>query len=197
MRRLVFVQEQQLIERLRSIKRYFLLSQGDFFLHFMDIAGVCTQRITSVSRLENELVLLWTVYVVEAARLCACVSTQDELDLPVQEVSLPKLGSLLELALRTLHTLLFSRACSCCLFARVHAPDMSTCKLFVSLGARDVRRMGILERMAFSLSLIRQARPTLPRTCSRTTSAASSNPTLCYRRYACEMCASSNQHVWT
>jgi gamma-tubulin complex component 2 len=30
--------EKQLMARLRSIKRYFLLDQGDFFVHFMDIA---------------------------------------------------------------------------------------------------------------------------------------------------------------
>jgi gamma-tubulin complex component 2 len=35
----LLLKDQLLVERLRSIKRYFLLSQGDFFLHFMDIAG--------------------------------------------------------------------------------------------------------------------------------------------------------------
>ncbi|GAB5365546.1 hypothetical protein AAMO2058_001067600 [Amorphochlora amoebiformis] len=34
----LLLKKQKLVERLRSIKRYFLLDQGDFFVHFMDIA---------------------------------------------------------------------------------------------------------------------------------------------------------------
>eukprot|EP01117_Protostelium_nocturnum_P017756 TRINITY_DN7283_c0_g1_i1.p1 TRINITY_DN7283_c0_g1~~TRINITY_DN7283_c0_g1_i1.p1 ORF type:complete len:773 (-),score=225.32 TRINITY_DN7283_c0_g1_i1:228-2546(-) len=35
----LLMMESNLISRLRSIKHYFLLDQGDFFLHFMDISG--------------------------------------------------------------------------------------------------------------------------------------------------------------
>ena len=32
------MKEHRLPERLRSLKHYFLLDQGDFFLHFLDVA---------------------------------------------------------------------------------------------------------------------------------------------------------------
>ena len=35
----LLLEENQLVERLRSIKHYFLMDQGDFFVHFMDVAG--------------------------------------------------------------------------------------------------------------------------------------------------------------
>lgn len=35
----LLMEKERLMERLVSIKRYFLLSQGDFFVHFMDAAG--------------------------------------------------------------------------------------------------------------------------------------------------------------
>jgi gamma-tubulin complex component 2 len=35
----LLIQDKKLIERLKSIKHYFLLDQGDFFVHFMDTAG--------------------------------------------------------------------------------------------------------------------------------------------------------------
>src|SRR5690606_4666248 len=35
----LLIEEKQLIPLLKSIKHYFLLDQGDFFVHFMDSAG--------------------------------------------------------------------------------------------------------------------------------------------------------------
>ena len=35
----LLLDENQLLARLRSIKHYFLMDQGDFFVHFMDVAG--------------------------------------------------------------------------------------------------------------------------------------------------------------
>jgi len=60
----MLLEEEQLMARLKSIKHYFLLDQGDFINHFMDIA-------------------------------------EDELAKNVHDISPNKLGSLLELALRT------------------------------------------------------------------------------------------------
>ncbi|KAK3261906.1 hypothetical protein CYMTET_29215 [Cymbomonas tetramitiformis] len=57
-------EDYQLEARLRSIKHYFLLDQGDYLVHFMDIAG-------------------------------------EELNKMDKEISVPRLQSLLELALRT------------------------------------------------------------------------------------------------
>jgi len=60
----MLMDEEQLLARLKSIKHYFLLDQGDFINHFMDIA-------------------------------------EEELAKNVHDISPQKLGSLLELALRT------------------------------------------------------------------------------------------------
>jgi gamma-tubulin complex component 2 len=59
----LLMREYRLLPRLRSLKHYFLLDQGDFLVHFMDIAG-------------------------------------EELARPSAEISVPRLESLLELALR-------------------------------------------------------------------------------------------------
>ena len=58
--------EMQLRKRLRSLKDYFLLTNGDFFIHFMNVAeGELRKNITDIlpSRLESLMVRL---------RACAC-----------------------------------------------------------------------------------------------------------------------------
>jgi gamma-tubulin complex component 2 len=52
------MQDEALIDRLRSIKHYFFLDLGDFFVHFVDIAEEELQKMTkhvSVDKLESLL----------------------------------------------------------------------------------------------------------------------------------------------
>eukprot|EP00516_Mucochytrium_quahogii_P003975 CAMPEP_0203759020 /NCGR_PEP_ID=MMETSP0098-20131031/11951_1 /ASSEMBLY_ACC=CAM_ASM_000208 /TAXON_ID=96639 /ORGANISM=" , Strain NY0313808BC1" /LENGTH=1021 /DNA_ID=CAMNT_0050651747 /DNA_START=232 /DNA_END=3294 /DNA_ORIENTATION=+ len=54
----LLLEEEQLVARLRSLKHYFLLDQGDFFVHFMDIAHGELQKPVeeiAVTRLQSLL----------------------------------------------------------------------------------------------------------------------------------------------